>query len=106
MSFSNVEYSDMIYMYGYTDGNARAAVREYQRRFPHRRVPDQQTFVDTYRRARETGSLAPPRREIAAPVVEQIENRVLASIENDRTTSTLVGLGTISMHRMRLCTEF
>lgn len=78
----------MLYVYGYTDGNAREAVREYQRRFPHRRVPGRQTIVETYRRARETGSLAPPRREIAAPVVEGIENRVLASIENDPTTST------------------
>ncbi|EZA48644.1 hypothetical protein X777_13198 [Ooceraea biroi] len=31
---------DIHFVYGFCDGNARAAVREYQRRFPNRRVPD------------------------------------------------------------------
>ncbi|EZA56920.1 hypothetical protein X777_15925 [Ooceraea biroi] len=38
--FSNEEYTDIHFVYGFCDGNARAAVREYQRRFPNRRVPD------------------------------------------------------------------
>ena len=32
--FSHVEYCDMHFVYGFCDGNARAAVQEYQRRFP------------------------------------------------------------------------
>ena len=32
--FSHVEYCDMHFVYGFCDGNARAAVDEYQRRFP------------------------------------------------------------------------
>jgi len=32
--FSHVEYCDMHFVYGFCDGNACAAVEEYQRRFP------------------------------------------------------------------------
>ncbi|EZA52544.1 hypothetical protein X777_08023 [Ooceraea biroi] len=38
--FSNEEYTDIHFVYGFCEGNARAAVREYQCRFPNRRVPD------------------------------------------------------------------
>jgi len=31
--FSHVEYCDMHFVYGFCDGNTRAAVEEYQRRF-------------------------------------------------------------------------
>ena len=37
--FSHVEYCDMHFVYGFCDGNARAAVEEYQRRFPDRMIP-------------------------------------------------------------------
>ena len=33
---SHVEYCDMHFVYGFCDGNARAAVQEYHRRFPDR----------------------------------------------------------------------
>ena len=36
--FSHVEYCDMHFVYGFCNGNARAAVEEYQRRFPDRRI--------------------------------------------------------------------
>ena len=32
--FSHVEYCDMHFVYGFCNGNAHAAVEEYQRRFP------------------------------------------------------------------------
>jgi len=32
--FSHVEYCDMHFVYGFCDGNACAAVQEYERRFP------------------------------------------------------------------------
>ena len=31
--FSHVEYCDMHFVYGFCDGNARAAVEEYMRKF-------------------------------------------------------------------------
>ena len=32
--FSHVEYCDMHFVYGFCNGNAHAAVEEYQKRFP------------------------------------------------------------------------
>ena len=37
--FSQVEYCEMHFVYGFCNGNAHAAVEEYQRRFPSRRIP-------------------------------------------------------------------
>ena len=34
--FSFAEYADMIYVYGFCDGNLVHAVAEYQKRFPNR----------------------------------------------------------------------
>ena len=42
--FSHVEYCDMHYVYGYCDGNASAAVNEYRRRYPERRIPSKRVF--------------------------------------------------------------
>ncbi|KAK4881346.1 hypothetical protein RN001_004665 [Aquatica leii] len=54
--FSNEEYVDIIYIYGFCDGNARSAVREYERRFPNRRVPNHQTFSFVFQHVRTHGS--------------------------------------------------
>jgi len=43
--FSHVEYCDMRYVYGYCDGNASAAVNEYQRRYPERIIPSKRIFT-------------------------------------------------------------
>jgi len=43
--FSHVEYCDMHFVYGFCDGNARAAVEEYQRCFPDRRIPSRSVFT-------------------------------------------------------------
>ena len=42
--FTNAEYADMLYVYGFCDGSATAAVEEYRRRFPTRRIPDRSVF--------------------------------------------------------------
>jgi len=38
--FTHEEYADMVYVYGYCNGNANAAVDEYQRKYPLRRTPN------------------------------------------------------------------
>ena len=55
--FSNVEYCDMHFVYGFCDGNARAAVDEYQRPFPHRRIPSRGVFTRIHQTMSETGCL-------------------------------------------------
>ena len=44
-TFSFEEYADMIYMYGFCDGNSVLAVAEYQQRFPNRRIPNRRVFT-------------------------------------------------------------
>lgn len=56
-AYSNPEYADIMYCYGLSDGNAAQARREYQRRFPNRRLPHVSVFGSTYRRISETGSV-------------------------------------------------
>jgi len=55
--FSHVEYCDMHFVYGFCDGNAHAAVEEYQRRFPDRRIPSRSVFTRIHQTLRDTGSL-------------------------------------------------
>ena len=43
--FTHVEYCDMHYVYGYCDGNASAAMNEYQRRYPERRILSKRVFT-------------------------------------------------------------
>ena len=55
--FSHVEYCDMHFVYGFCDGNACAAVDEYQRRFPDQRIPSRGVFSCIHQTMRETGCL-------------------------------------------------
>ena len=55
--FTDAEYADMIYVYGFCDGSATAAVEEYCRRFPMRRIPDRRVFYKVFNTLRECGTL-------------------------------------------------
>ena len=55
--FSHVEYRDMHFVYGFSDGNAHAAVEEYQRHFPDRRIPSRGVFTRIHQTMCETGCL-------------------------------------------------
>ena len=56
--FSHVQYCDMHYVYGYCDGNARAAVNEYRSRYPERRIPSKRVFTRVEQALRDNGCLA------------------------------------------------
>jgi len=56
-TFSVAEYADMVYVYGFCDGNSVHAVAEYQRRFPNRRIPTRRVFTRVYQTLRDTGTL-------------------------------------------------
>jgi len=56
-TFSVAEYVDMIYVYGFCDGNSVPAVAEYQRRFPNRRIPTRRVFTRVYQTLRYAGAL-------------------------------------------------
>jgi hypothetical protein len=57
--YTNTEYADIHFVYGFCDGNAAAAVWEYELRYLDRRHPERHVFEAVHRRLRETGSLKP-----------------------------------------------
>ena len=65
VNYSSEELADVHYIYGYCDGNALEAEREYGRRFPNRRRVTRQTFQFVHQRLRERGQFFPYRHEVA-----------------------------------------
>jgi len=55
--FTNAKYAEMMYVYGFCDGSATAAVEEYRRRFPTRRIPDRTVFYKVFNTLHECGTL-------------------------------------------------
>lgn len=87
-TFTNQEYADILFVYGFCDGNARAAVAEYHRRFPNRRLPSKRVFSRAYLSIRESGSV--PNRKIERTPrrrTNELENEVIATIEGSPTSS-------------------
>ncbi|KYN28330.1 hypothetical protein ALC57_02255 [Trachymyrmex cornetzi] len=69
-TYSNSEHADIVYLYGFYDGNAR---RENAARFPNRRLPDKLVFSLTFQ-LKETGSFN----------MVPWTDGVLASLQNER----------------------
>ena len=65
----------MHFVYGFCDGNARAAVEEYQRRFPDRRIPYRGVFTCIHQTMRETGCLPSVGVQSEREVVRMINTR-------------------------------
>jgi hypothetical protein len=55
--FTNAEYADMLYVYGFYDGSATAAVAEYRRRFPVRRIPYRRVFSEVFNTLHQSSTL-------------------------------------------------
>ena len=55
--FPHVEYCDVHFVYGFFNGNALAAVQEYRRRFPDRRISSSRVFTRIHQTLRDTGCL-------------------------------------------------
>jgi hypothetical protein len=87
--FTNAEYADMLYVYGSCDGSVTAAVQEYRRRFPMRRIPDTRVFSNVFDILRERGTLpsAHASSARARQHVKEQEN-ILDMIQRSHTTST------------------
>jgi len=56
-TFTHEEYADMVYVYGYCNDSANAAVDKYRRRYPLRRTPNRAVFTSVFRALRECGTL-------------------------------------------------
>lgn len=86
--FTTEEYADIIFVYGFCNGNARQAAREYLRRFPNRHHPAHTVFSASFRRLRETGNPAPPHSVRPHEVNVQNEELVVDSVLDDPSIST------------------
>ncbi|PNF27935.1 hypothetical protein B7P43_G17570 [Cryptotermes secundus] len=49
------EYADMIYVYGFCNGNSVLALAECQQRFPNGRIANRRVFTGVYQALRDTG---------------------------------------------------
>ena len=93
MEFSNPEYADIVFVYGFCDGNAAEAIREYGRRFPDRILPSANVYSRTFNRLSETGTILRNQRSIGTTgrrIEVGVEERILASFGNSPTTSTRI----------------
>lgn len=89
--YTNAEYTDMLLVFGFCQGNGRECVRVYSERFPNRRVPSHPTFAAVERRLRETGRFdhetANNGRQCFVRVPE-VEEEILRRVEEDPELST------------------
>ncbi|KAK9727401.1 Helix-turn-helix domain (DUF4817) [Popillia japonica] len=80
LTFSNEEYADIHFIYGLCNGSARAAVREYRRRFPTRKLPCRTVFSDIHRCLRETGKF--PAATSERPIQQELLQEEAILLQN------------------------
>ena len=56
-TFTTIEYADMLFVYGFCNGNSGEAAREYARRYPNRRQPEKRIFAKVYQQIRDKGTV-------------------------------------------------
>jgi len=90
-TFSVADYADMIYVYGFCDGNSLHAVAEYQKRFPNRRIPTRRVFTRVYQILRDTGTLPGVRIAAERDVHEGVdeEEGIVQMVQSGPRASTL-----------------
>jgi hypothetical protein len=85
--YTNVEYADIHFVYGFCDGNAAAAAREYQLRYPDRRHPERRVFEAVHQRLRETGSFK-LRTHVGRGTRSEQDDDVLDAVNDNPSNST------------------
>jgi len=98
----------MVYVYGYWNGNANAAVDEYRRRYLLRRTPNRAVFMNVFCALRECRTLpsvhvSSERRSIQK--VEEQEEIVSMVQYNGARLPAHVGLPHVSMFHKAACGE-
>jgi len=102
--FTNAEYDDMMYVYGFCYGSATAAVEEYRRRFPMRRIPDRRVFYKVFNTLRESGTLPSDHvsSERARKQNMEEQKNILDMVQRSPTTSKRRLSAPISVSRNRV----
>jgi len=102
--FSHVEHCDMHFVYGFCNGNAHAAVEEYQRHFPDRRIPSRGVFTRINQTLRDTGCLPSVAVRSEREVVRTINARenILEMVQRSPRLSTRRTASRIGVSRMQV----
>lgn len=88
MEFTTREYTDMHFVYGFCDGDAHAAQREYHARYPDRRLPSPSVFSRLHQHLVERGTVHKQLNEVGNIVYDVgLEGEVLYSVRNDTGVS-------------------
>jgi len=89
-TFPVAEYADMIYVYGFCDGNSVQDVAEYQQHFPNRRIPTRRVFTRVYQTLRDTGTLPGVRIAAERDVNEGVgeEEGIVQMVQSSPRAST------------------
>ena len=102
--FTNAEYAEMMYVYGFCDGSATAAVEEYRRRFPMPQIPNRRVFYKVFNTLREC-SMLPSAHVSSEGVRKQIREEqedILYMVQRSPTTSTRRLSARIGVSRTRV----
>ncbi|KAJ4446375.1 hypothetical protein ANN_13071 [Periplaneta americana] len=89
--YTNREQTDMVFTYGQSHGNGRAAARLYRENYPHRQHPQHTTFARIFRRLGETGSftgLGHHEGRVRSDTYPNLGEDVINAAEQDRRIST------------------
>jgi len=102
--FSHVEYCDMHFVYGFCIDNAHAAVEEYQRRFPDRRIPSRGVLTRINQTLRDTGCLPSVAVRSEREVVRTIntQKNILEMVQRSPHMSTRRMASRIGVSRMQV----
>lgn len=100
--FTNEEYADMHFVYGFCDGNSRRAEEEYRLRYPHRRAPNRAVFAAVHQRLRESGSFGREYERGHDRRSATVEEYVIDRVEEDPSVSqrTLAREGGIAQSKV------
>lgn len=78
----------MHFIYGLCNGNARAAQKEYEVRYPDRVIPSRQVFTRVHQRLLETGCVEKHKKEVGPNSDVFAEEDLLARVEENPEVST------------------
>ena len=80
----------MVYVYGYCDSNANAAVDEYRRRYLLRRTPNRAGFTNVFSAFRECGTLPSVHVSSERRSTQTVEGQeeIVSMVQRSPTTST------------------
>lgn len=102
--YSNEYIADIHFIYGFCNGNANEAVREYARRYPNRPTPNARTFIRIHLSIAENG-IRRPSNERGRLLSLRYEEEILEIIAENpglsvRRIATRLGLSKMSVWRV------